>query len=139
MDHALRDLVWRRAGDRCEYCGMPQSFDVMTFEVDHIIAQKHRGETVAENLALSCYPCNVHKGANVAGLDPQSGALTALFNPRQQQWSEHFVWDRAILTGCTAIGRTTIDVLRINQASRVELRRLLQLAGVRLFSNPGVD
>jgi hypothetical protein len=34
------------------------------------------------------------------------------------------------LRGLTAIGRTTIDVLRINLPERVEHRRLLQQLGV---------
>lgn len=39
MDRALRELVWRRAEDRCEYCRMPQEYDDAPFEIDHIIAE----------------------------------------------------------------------------------------------------
>jgi hypothetical protein len=35
-----------------------------------------------------------------------------------------------VLTGRTAIGRTTIDVLVMNAPERVELRRLLMRAGL---------
>ena len=27
MDRTLRELVWRRAGNCCEYCRMPRQFD----------------------------------------------------------------------------------------------------------------
>jgi hypothetical protein len=54
MDAALIRQVWLRARHCCEYCLMPQEFDPTPFEIDHIIAAKHRGPTVASNLCLSC-------------------------------------------------------------------------------------
>jgi 5-methylcytosine-specific restriction endonuclease McrA len=62
MDQALIRLVWRRAQGRCEYCLLPQEFSTVTFEIDHIISQKHGGLTTAANLALSCFFCNSYKG-----------------------------------------------------------------------------
>jgi hypothetical protein len=58
MDHALIRGVWRRARNRCEYGLMPQRYDEAQFEIDHIIAKKHDGPTVASNLSLSCFYCN---------------------------------------------------------------------------------
>jgi 5-methylcytosine-specific restriction endonuclease McrA len=55
MDSQLRQLVWQRASSRCEYCQFPAQFAEAPFQIDHIIAQKHGGETNAENLALACY------------------------------------------------------------------------------------
>lgn len=104
---------------------MPQEFDVQPFQLDHIRAQKHSGRTTVANLALSCLPCNSFKGANVAGYDPESDELCPLFNPRTESWAQHFEWNGPRLKGKTAIGRTTIDVLRINSSDRVELRQLL--------------
>jgi hypothetical protein len=52
MDRALRDLVWRRAGNCCEYGRMPQQFDDTAFEIDHVIAGSHGGPTRASNLQL---------------------------------------------------------------------------------------
>jgi hypothetical protein len=37
---------------------MPQHFDRLTFEVEHIIPEKHQGLTEVENLALACFFCN---------------------------------------------------------------------------------
>jgi len=106
MDEALRLLVWNRAGDTCEYCRLPQRFDILPFQIDHVIAVKHHGQTVADNLALCCYNDNAHKGPNLAGIDPVTGEVTRLFHPRRDNWSESFVWNGPELAGRTAIGRT---------------------------------
>lgn len=108
---------------------MPEDCDVRPFQWDHIRSQKHAGSSDLENLAWSCLPCNSFKGPNVAGYEPDSERLSPLFNPRQNDWSEHFVWKGPVLIGLTPIGRTTITVLRINQPDRVEHRRLLLAGG----------
>ncbi len=61
MEAALVRLVWQRARDCCEYCRLPQAYSNLTFEIDHIIAQKHGGPTNPANLALSCFFCNSYK------------------------------------------------------------------------------
>lgn len=130
MSERLEERVRERAKGRCEYCQIPAYISEFTFPIDHIIAQQHRGETTFQNLALSCPHCNYHKGPNIAGLDPESGKLTRLFNPRRNRWKAHFAWDGPILVGKTAIGRTTLYVLDMNHLDRVELRRLLIEAGL---------
>ncbi|WP_089934196.1 HNH endonuclease [Candidatus Entotheonella palauensis] len=130
MDESLRRLVWQRADSICEYCRVPQPYDVLPFQIDHIIAEKHHGLTIEENLALSCYGCNAYKGPNIAGLDPATGQLTRLFHPRQDNWNDHFEWHGPLVVGRTAVGRVTIDVLRINLPERVEHRRQLITGGV---------
>lgn len=130
MAKSRRQRIWDRAGGCCEYCRMPQAYDVQPFQLDHIRAQKHSGTTTLGNLALACLPCNSAKGPNIAGYDPVSGALYPLFNPRQHVWDEHFAWNGPILEGKTPIGRTTIAVLAINLPQRVAHRRLLIQAGL---------
>ena len=134
MDRLLEELIWRRAGGCCEYCRTPQDVEDLPAEIDHIIAEVHGGRTVASNLALSCLHCNRHKGPNLSGIDPQTRLLSRLFHPRRHSWSYHFRWDGARLRGRTAIGRTTIRVLKINAPLRVVLREELIAAG--LFSQP---
>ena len=126
MDKDLERLVWRRAGDACEYCRLPQSHSVDSFHVEHIIARQHHGSTSEENLALACPRCNLAKGPNLAGVDPQTGRTVWLFHPRRHRWSQHFRWRGAILIGRTAIGRATIDVLKINQTIAIAKRRQIQ-------------
>ena len=83
MDRALRALVWRRAGNCCEYCRMPRQFDDTTFEIDHVIAGSHGGPTRASNLCLACFACNSFKGPNLSGRDIKTQKTVALFNPRR--------------------------------------------------------
>jgi hypothetical protein len=109
---------------------MPEAVDFLPFSFDHVIAQKHGGPTAESNLAWSCYRCNSYKGPNIAGIDSETGQITPLFNPRTMSWQEHFAWNGSELTGRTAIGRATIEVLRINDPQRIELRRLLRAEGV---------
>jgi 5-methylcytosine-specific restriction endonuclease McrA len=85
MDEALANLVWQRAGGRCEYCRLPQEFSATPFEIDHIIAEQHGGKTVSRNLALACFACNHHKGPNLAGIDPKTGKRAWLFDPRRHK------------------------------------------------------
>jgi hypothetical protein len=114
-----------RACDSCEYCRLPDEFDPLPFAVDHIRPQYKYGPTAAGNLCVSCFSCNTFKAVNFADHDPESGDLTRLFHPRDDDWDTHFAWDGPVLQVLTAIGRTTIDVLRINLPERVEHRRLL--------------
>jgi hypothetical protein len=44
------------------------------------------------NLALACIDCNLHKGTNLTGIDPQTNDVTELFHPRRQSWDDHFEW-----------------------------------------------
>ena len=122
--------VRSRAGNRCEYCQLPQAYDPIPFHIEHVIAKKHRGRTLASNLALSCAGCNLSKSSNIAGIDERTGGLTRLFNPRIDVWAEHFTWHGAVLVGTTPIGRTTVMVLDINHPERVRLRRILIRLGV---------
>lgn len=78
----LRQQVRQRAGLRCEYCLLAEADAFFPHEPDHIIAIKHGGETTEENLALSCFDCNRFKGSDVSSIDPVTGQLTPLFNPR---------------------------------------------------------
>lgn len=130
MEAALAQLVWRRAKGCCEYCKLPQAADDRPFEIDHIRSRKHRGPTVAGNLALSCFRCNSCKGSDISSIDDNTGELTPLFNPRRHRWSAHFRWEGARLVGRTAIGRVTVALLQINDEYRVELRRSLIEEGV---------
>ena len=121
----LERRVRRRAKGRCEYCRLPRVASEFTFPIDHIIARQHGGPTEAENLAQSCPHCNAHKGPNIAGIDPMSRELTRLYHRRRDRWREHFDWVGAMLTGLTPVGRTTIEVLAMNDPDMVATREAL--------------
>ncbi len=130
MDKALERLVWRRARGRCEYCLIPQKLDEIPFELDHILARKHGGQTLASNMALSCFWCNSFKGSDIAGWDRKTRKLAPLFHPRRQAWRRHFRWNGPHLVGRTAVGRVTIAVLKLNDPLRVQLRQSLMDEGL---------
>lgn len=119
---ALRRLVEERANYKCEYCLLPTKVAFFPHEIDHIIAEKHGGKTDAENLALTCWRCNRHKGTDLGSFDPQTGAFSFLFNPRTQQWSEHFSFSKLTIVGLTDVGRTTVYLLQINKEERIAER-----------------
>jgi HNH endonuclease len=130
VNRTLELEVRRRAAGRCEYCLFTESASELPFHIDHIIAQKHGGQSEPENLAWACFSCNLRKGPNIAGLDPKTGELTALFNPRVDEWSEHFIWDGVWLRGRTAVGRTTVAVLDINHVDSLAIRKALREEGL---------
>jgi 5-methylcytosine-specific restriction endonuclease McrA len=123
VDASLRDLVRMRAGGRCEYCRIHQDDDpFLKFHIEHIVARQHGGPTAEANLALSCHHCNLHKGPNLSGIDPSTGQVVPLFNPRQDPWNQHFAWRGVALIGLTPTGRATIRVLAMNARERLDLR-----------------
>lgn len=122
----LRQYVEKRASLRCEYCLLDSSLSFFSHEVDHIIAVKHGGKTEESNLALACWRCNRYKGTDLGSFDPQTNTFSFLFNPRLQNWLEHFIFEEATIVGLTPEGRTTSNLLQLNSDERLtERRRLL--------------
>jgi hypothetical protein len=109
---------------------LSSAFHPAPFQIDHIIARQHGGETELENLALACLHCNRFKGPNVAGFDPNTGEIVRLFHPRHDRWEERFEWDGPELKPLTQIGRVTILVLLINDPEVVAVRKALYDEGV---------
>jgi 5-methylcytosine-specific restriction endonuclease McrA len=122
---AMRKQVSDRAQNKCEYCLLHQDFSIFTHEVDHIIAQKHGGSTTLANLALSCLSCNRHKGTDLTSIDPMTGEIIPLYNPRNQAWDAHFQIKDGYVVGTTPVGRTTIYLLAVNAPNRVLNRQAL--------------
>jgi 5-methylcytosine-specific restriction endonuclease McrA len=125
MDQATRRLVQSRAGDCCEYCGLPaQHSPVARLQIEHIRPRKHDGTDDESNLALACIDCNLRKGSNLTGIDPESDQITELFNPRTQRWEDHFVWYGVTIIGLTDVGRATIKVMELNSDDRLVVRSM---------------
>lgn len=109
---AVRRQVEVRAQGRCEYCLLPSALAFFPHEVDHIVAEKHGGVTADDNLCLTCWRCNRHKGTDLTSFDPETGTLCRLFHPRTQQWPDHFALREAVIVGLTPEGRTTARLPR---------------------------
>jgi hypothetical protein len=130
----LRRLVVERARNRCEYCGIPEAATFAAHELDHIVAQKHGGQTETGNLALSCALCNKHKGSDLTSVDSETGDIIPLYHPRKDIWSDHFKLDEMRIVALTAKGRVTIQLLQLNRPERMEERARLMEAGLYDFS-----
>ena len=132
---SLRKLVYERAQSCCEYCLIPEALTLAVHQIDHVIAEKHGGKTVAQNLALACSLCNMAKGSDIASIDPETGETERLYNPRQDRWSKHFRLDddNGSIEPLTAIGRTTLSLLKTNRTERlVERCCLMQTEQLRI-------
>jgi len=124
-----RELVRQRASNRCEYCLLPQRYSHLAHHIEHIVARQHGGTDDVANLALACHRCNLRKGPNLSGVDPLTREVAALFHPRQDQWPDHFRFMDVRVEGITPTGRATVEVLSMNDARRLDLRRELLIRG----------
>lgn len=125
MDGQLRQSVRTRAAYQCEYCRLPQEFSELRFHVEHIIPRQHGGGDGIDNLALACPDCNLRKGPNLTGIDPETGEVTRLFDPRRDAWFDHFRYEGHDIVGVTPIGRTTATLLEMNHPERWRVRELI--------------
>lgn len=126
----LRRLVRQRANGYCEYCLLDETVTQISHEIDHIIAEKHRGTTVESNLTYACFDCNRHKGTDYGSFDPETEEHTMLFNPRMDRWNDHFRLNGGIIEPLTATGRVTVFLMRFNDPSRVAERAVLIAANL---------
>ena len=119
-----RQQVIERAGGRCEYCLAPELVGV-AMELDHILPLAEGGGHDPDNLCLACRHCNGFKSDFTTGLDPENNTEAPLYNPRTQNWQDHFRWDEsgAEITGITPTGRGTISRLGMNHEKRLIARQ----------------
>lgn len=126
----VRRFVAARAQNRCEYCRVHQNDSFLPLQTEHVISRKHGGGNEPENLALACAQCNQHKGTDLTTFLTSYEDIVVLFNPRSDDWFEHFKVNQGIIIGITKIGQATIKVLKLNEPERVIHRQLLQEDGL---------
>ena len=116
INDEIKRAVRERANYLCEYCHSSERLSASRFTIDHITPRSLGGSDALENLALACRRCNERRYNFVASIDPESQETVPLFNPRLQEWGEHFAWtDNGILIeGITPIGRATCIRLDLN-------------------------
>ncbi|MEQ9481641.1 HNH endonuclease [Coleofasciculus sp. F4-SAH-05] len=116
VNETVRQQVRERAKGLCEYCHSPEQICTTRFTIDHILPRSLNGSDHLNNLAFACRRCNERRYNFVAGYDHITETIVSLFNPRQQQWSDHFIWsaDGKEILGTTPIGRATCDRLDLN-------------------------
>jgi hypothetical protein len=119
---SLRRFVIERASNRCEYCCLSQDGQAATFHIDHVIPLAEGGQTVEDNLALACVSCSLRKAARLKATDPATGEETPIYDPRHQDWHEHFRWDSVRMLGLTPTGRATVVALEMNRPIILAIR-----------------
>jgi hypothetical protein len=97
-------------------------------QVDHVISEKHGGQTEADNLAFSCALCNRAKGTDL-GSTTSAGEFVRFFKPRVDHWEDHFRTEGSHIEPKTAIGEVTIKILQLNAVERLMERELLLRIG----------
>ena len=126
---ALRRLVAVRADYLCEYCLIHEDDAFFGCEVDHIISEKHGGQTEADNLAYACAFCNRAKGSDIGSIVQHTGAFSRFFNPRIDSWATHFAIDDVRIVSISDIGEVTVRILDFNNSDRLLERQTLHVIG----------
>lgn len=112
----VRYRVRKEARSRCGYCLARQELIYHLLQIEHIIPLSKGGTNDELNLWLACDRCNGHKSDKISAIDPQTGEEMPLFNPRTQNWWEHFRWseDGLRVVGLTPTGRATVITLHLD-------------------------
>ena len=125
----LKRKIRNQAQNRCGYCLLPQSLNPGQLEIEHILPTARGGTDDEENLWLSCRLCNGYKGVQTEATDRKTGKTVLLFNPRTNNWNEHFKWKADKIVGKTACGRATIQALKLNNEIILPVRKKWMTAG----------
>ena len=122
----IRRKVFERANGFCEYCRSNSRFSGSPFEIDHIFPEFEGGNSESKNLALACHGCNLFKSSKTEFFDLETGKVVRFYNPRIDGWTEHFAWanDFTDVVGLTAIGRATVEALKLNREGLINKRRM---------------
>ena len=122
---SLRQQVAEFDKGRCCYCLTQEINSGISLSFEHVLPQSKGGKNTFENICLACRSCNEFKASAIGGTDLLTGQDVTLFNPRSQEWTDHFEWskDGTRVEGLTAIGRVTVRQLRMNRAAIVVTRR----------------
>ena len=125
----LSRLVRERAGGRCHYCRTSQGLQAALFHVGHVVPSSQGGPAALANVCLICPSCIWGKGDATKAVDPPSGSLFPLFNPRVDRWQDHFSVNGVEIVGRTGTGRATVTQLDMNSEPRLRIRALEQDLG----------
>jgi len=126
-----RQIVIERADSRCEYCKIYERFSFLDFHIEHIIAIKHGGLSILENLAYSCCICNLSKGSDIATFIKGFDDPVRFFHPRKDNWDDHFEVDKSgLILPKTNIGKATVKILDMNHTDAIIERHTMLVYGV---------
>lgn len=127
----LYDLVAEDARLQYGYCRCPQRVLPYRLEVEHLLPISLRGTDERDNLRLSCHRCNKLRSNRTRVMDPLTGEDVPIFNPRRDDWNEHFAWELGgvLIVGLTTCGRGTVAALELNDRYDLSARAVWVIAG----------
>ncbi|TDE11958.1 HNH endonuclease [Dyadobacter psychrotolerans] len=125
----MRKQVAEAAGFQCEYCLIHEKDAYFGCEIDHVVSIKHGGSSVLQNLAYSCMICNLYKGSDLGSIT-ETGKLIRFYNPRIDNWNEHFLIQGNAIIPVNEIGKVTARIFRFNEIERRMERDALQEIGL---------
>jgi hypothetical protein len=116
LSDKTKEKIRKSANNRCGYCLAPQDLVITDLHFDHINPFSKGGAETEDNFWLLCPKCNYAKSDKTDGFDNETKSRALLFNPRTQNWHEHFEWsaDGLYIVGKTAIGRVTVIEANLN-------------------------
>jgi hypothetical protein len=127
FSNQIKNQIASRAGFKCEYCLLPDKVSFYNFHIDHIKSLKHGGSSDLDNLAYCCPECNHFKGSDV-GSFWKDDELIRFYNPRKDEWQEHFELLEGAILGKTEIAKVTERIFKFNEIDRLIFRQeLIQL------------
>jgi hypothetical protein len=117
-------VVAKDANFRCGYCRCPQQVLPYRLEIEHLLPISLGGTNDRGNLWLSCHRCNKLRSNRMQVRDPLTSSEVPIFNPRWDNWEEHFVWEHGglLIVGSTARGRGTVVALELNDRYHLSAR-----------------
>ena len=120
----IKNQVIFRSEFKCEYCLLPEKVSFYNFHIDHIRPLKHGGSSLIDNLAYCCTDCNHFKGTDIGSFENED-IIVRFFNPRKDNWQDHFeIIDDSII-GKTDVGNVTIRIFKFNEIDRLIFRKEL--------------
>jgi HNH endonuclease len=130
--YKLRQFVTERAFGCCEYCMSQEKFSSQSFSLEHIFPKILGGNQEPDNIALACQGCNNFKFTKIQIIDKETNTDTLLFNPRQDEWTEHFEWNHncTVIIALSAIGRVTVEALQLNRDNLINQRIVYRAFGI---------
>jgi len=120
----IQAKIRQDAKNYCGYCLLPQEILMGKLEIEHLLPLAEGGTDAEENLWLACRDCNSFKSSKVYVFDDETKQKIKLFNPRTQNWHEHFRFskNKTTIIGKTPCGRATVVALRMNNEQAVRAR-----------------
>ena len=123
LSDSIKNQVILRANECCEYCLKSNLVAYISHQIDHIINLKHGGNNNIDNLSYACYFCNVNKGSDIGTMLLPERTFIRLYNPRTDNWNDHFEIFEGKFYPKTPIAEATIKILQLNEIERIMERQ----------------